>query len=325
MENRKEVFRELCEKEKSIPIFLTYGWVSSLVPDHQWDIIYECRGGEIIGFHLLYLVKKYIFSTISMPDLSPYQGIWLKYPDGQKLANKIGYEMEVYSSLIKKLPKFDHYYQAFNPSFTNWLPFYWKNFKQTTRYTYIIDELTCLKTIFNDFKENIRREIRKAERNLVITNGSDLQDLFSLKCKSYDEKGITFPINFAVLDRVFTYCINIKCSKVFYAHDNEGNLHAGIWIVWDREMVYYILGGADPNFKNSGAMSLLLWEAIKYSSGLGKKSFNFEGSMIEPIERFFRGFGAKQVPYFQISKNNSFLYTVSKELLRRLKRKGLWS
>jgi hypothetical protein len=29
--------------------------------------------------------------------------------------------------------------------------------------------------------------------------------------------------------------------------------------------------------------------------------------MIEPIERFFRGFGARQVPYSKVSKSNSKL------------------
>jgi hypothetical protein len=51
-------------------------------------------------------------------------------------------------------------------------------------------------------------------------------------------------------------------------------------------------------------MSLLMWEAIQRSSR-SSKEFNFEGSMLEEVERFFRGFGAKQVPYFIIKKTNS--------------------
>ena len=47
-------------------------------------------------------------------------------------------------------------------------------------------------------------------------------------------------------------------------------------------------------------------KAIKFSSEVTKQ-FNFEGSMIKPIERFFRAFGAKQIPYFEISKSNSNL------------------
>ena len=35
--------------------------------------------------------------------------------------------------------------------------------------------------------------------------------------------------------------------------------------------------------------------------------FDFEGSMIEPVERSFRQFGAKQTPYFSVSKTPSRL------------------
>jgi hypothetical protein len=37
------------------------------------------------------------------------------------------------------------------------------------------------------------------------------------------------------------------------------------------------------------------------------KKFDFEGSMIEPVEKFFRAFGATQMPYFQVKKTNSRL------------------
>jgi phosphatidate phosphatase APP1 len=46
--------------------------------------------------------------------------------------------------------------------------------------------------------------------------------------------------------------------------------------------------------------------------------FDFEGSMIEPIERFFRGFGAVQTPYFHVSRSSSKLFKALK-MLRDLK------
>lgn len=39
----------------------------------------------------------------------------------------------------------------------------------------------------------------------------------------------------------------------------------------------------------------------KFASTVSKK-FDLEGSMLEPVERFFRGFGTVQKPYFTISK-----------------------
>ena len=67
------------------------------------------------------------------------------------------------------------------------------------------------------------------------------------------------------------------------------------------------MGGGDPKLRKSGATSLLLWEAINRQP-LGVQVFDFEGSMIEPIERFFRAFGAVQTPYFEITHVKSKLF-----------------
>jgi hypothetical protein len=69
------------------------------------------------------------------------------------------------------------------------------------------------------------------------------------------------------------------------------------------------MGGANPELRSSGATSLCLWEAIRFASKVCSR-FDFEGSMIEPVERFFRGFGARQVPYFQINKKSRLLQMI---------------
>jgi hypothetical protein len=73
--------------------------------------------------------------------------------------------------------------------------------------------------------------------------------------------------------------------------------------VWDRNVSYYLMSGADPRFRSSCAGSMLIWEAVKYAATVSE-CFDFEGSMIESVEHFFRGFGARQVPFFQLSKSS---------------------
>jgi predicted acetyltransferase len=87
------------------------------------------------------------------------------------------------------------------------------------------------------------------------------------------------------------------------AEDGNSNYHAAIYLIWDRDCTYYLMGGADPEFRNSGAMSLLIWEGINQAAQR-KQSFDFEGSMIEPIEHFFRSFGGEQTHYLQITKRS---------------------
>ena len=73
------------------------------------------------------------------------------------------------------------------------------------------------------------------------------------------------------------------------------------YVVWDGNAAYYLLGGADPALRTSGASSLLLWEALRRARDV-TDVFDFEGSMLAPVERFFRGFGAVQTPYLRVSR-----------------------
>jgi hypothetical protein len=103
--------------------------------------------------------------------------------------------------------------------------------------------------------------------------------------------------------------------RMFFAEDSEGRIHAALYIVMGAGYAYYLLGGADPQFRSSGAQNLLLWEAIGFASEMGLR-FDFEGSVIEPIERVFRAFGALQVPYLQVYGAKPLLKVVLRTLPR---------
>ncbi len=304
MPNNKPQYKLFCEQEKNLPLFLQYEWFNSLYEDSTWDVALEVRGKEVIGFLPYVVAKKKSFKIITPQFLSPYQGVWIKYPEGQKYASKVGYEKEVINSLINQLPKVDAFKQNFMPGFKNWMPFSWKGYEQTTRYTYIINDISNPEIVFSDFKENIRREIRKAKKSLTIKVVDDIDLMYQLKQKVYQENNDVYPIPKSKLDAVFNYCKEHDCGELLIAQDEKGSIHSIILYVWDNESAYYLHGVTDSEYKTSGSMSLLLWEAIKKSSNK-TKVFNFEGSMVESIERFFRGFGGEQTPYFQINKTDS--------------------
>ena len=85
------------------------------------------------------------------------------------------------------------------------------------------------------------------------------------------------------------------------ARDENGALHAALYLIWDSKVTYYFAGGADPELRTSGAHSLLLWEAITRSKARSVE-FDMTGSMVESIERFFRAFGGQQRVYFSLNK-----------------------
>ena len=304
MTANKIKYKQLCEENKDISLFQTFGWYNALFNSNEWDVAIVERGEKIVGFLPYILSKKKTFNVINSPMLTPYQGVWLDYPKDQKYANRLGFEKEVITELINQLPKTDLFQQKFTPSFTNWLPFYWKGFEQSTKYTYIIKDLTDKEEVFSNFKENIRREIRKAEKKITIVSTTDIDLLYSMKEATYKENNSNYPVSKELLNKVYSFVSENKCGELLMANDENGNVHSILLYVWDNNSAYYLQGVTDGSFKTSGSMSFLLWEAIKQSAQK-TKAFNFEGRMLEPIERYFRAFGGEQVPYFEIKKTSS--------------------
>lgn len=309
MNINKEKYKKTCEEHENIPFFLRFNWYNSLFSENEWDVVVEEQNDKVVGFLPYYVVKKVNFKVIAPPALTPYQGVWLDYNDEQKYTNRLSFEKKIITSLISKLPKVDSFKQKFYPEYTNWLPFYWKDFSQTTRYTYILKNNSNTTDLFANFRENIRREIRKAEKTLSISILDKVDELFHLKVKTYQEKKENYPFTLSVLNKAFKYCKTNNCGELLVAKDADGNIHSIVLYVWDNNSAYYLHGVTNPDFKTSGSMSLLLWEAINRSFQKTQK-FNFEGSMMEPIERYFRAFGGVQTPYFEISKTSSKLLKI---------------
>ena len=277
-------------------------WWLDLVAEGNWNAVTVTKAGETKA-RLPYLMRSKLGTTLSMmPPLTPRLGPWIA-PQNGKYVTQLTNEKRYLEDLIEQLPDVDYFKQNFHPQQTNWLPFYWGGFEQTTRYSYIIEDISDTDGVWSGIKGNIRREIRKAREILSIEEEPNTDRLWQLHKKTFERQGDSPNHSEQIIQKITRTVLDRECGMVLAAYDDKGNPHAAILVVWDANSAYYLLGGADPDLRNSGASSYLLWQAIKRLSGT-TRAFDFEGSMIKPIERFFRAFGARQVPYFQITKKS---------------------
>ena len=63
---------------------------------------------------------------------------------------------KVCAKLIEQLPKKALFQQNFHYNFTDWLPYYWAGFEQSTRYSYVLENLSDLEQVFNNFSADYR-------------------------------------------------------------------------------------------------------------------------------------------------------------------------
>ena len=315
----REQYRALCESETSIPLFSQAWWLDALADDDGWDVALVEKGGQVVASMPFVMRKRFGRIILGHPPFTQTLGPWIREVSG-KQASRSAREKELMQALIAALPRYDHFSENWHFSQANWLPFYWAGFTQTTRYTYRFPDLSDQQKLWNGLRENIRGDIRKAEGRFGLQVRTDLGvDAFlHLNVQTFKHQGKDLPYSKALVARLNDACIEKQARRIFIAEDAQGRAHAGIYLVWDQNSAYYLMGGGDPELRKSGATSLCMWEAIKFASTVSQ-SFDFEGSMLEPIERFFRAFGAEQTPYFAVSHTPSKLIRAAmfaRDLLR---------
>ena len=304
---RKERYRALCDSEKSIPLFSQAWWLDATAGEENWDVVLVESGGEIIASMPYVVRRRFRMVFIGLPTLTQTLGPWIR--TGQaKYASRLASEKDLMRQLIAGLPRYDHFQQSWHHSQANWLPFYWAGFKQTTRYTYRLPDLSDETKLWRGLSDNIKGDYKKAIGRFALRIRTDLSvdNFLDLNKKTFERQRKVLPYSVDVVRALDKACSKRNSRQIFIAEDEKGRPHAGVYIVWDTNTTYYLMGGGDPELRRSGATSLCLWEAIKFASTVSK-SFDFEGSMIEPVERFFRAFGAQQVPYFSVSRTPSKL------------------
>lgn len=303
----KAVYRRLCDEESSIPLFLQPWWLDATCGEDHWDVALVMGGDEVHAALPYRLARNRGFKVLSQPTLTPFLGPWMRDTAATR-ANSYGRQKDLMTALAEQLPPYDHYQQNWSPEITNWLPFYWLGFQQTTRYTYALGDLSDETALWKGLRENIRREIRKAQGRygLVIASDPTLDEFLKLNDLTFSRQGRRRSYSDDYVRRIDAACAERGNRRIFIARDPEGRSHAAVYIVWNADSAYYLMGGGDPELRNSGATSLCMWEAIRFASGVTRR-FDFEGSMLEPVERFFRAFGAEQIAYFKVSRTPSRL------------------
>jgi len=236
---------------------------------------------------------------VGSPQLTPFLVPELDLGEG-KPVTKLATEHKLLDALIEQLPRFDYLSYTFHPSFTNWLPFYWRGCEGTLRATYVLDLDGDVEAVWRGMNDHRRTAIRKAQKQLTVVADNDASRLAAAVRSTFARQGRSAAFDHELLERVRRAVAAHDAGVVLSAVDADGRAHASLLLVWDAERSYYLVGGSESELLGSGAQSLLLWEAIQRSSGR-TSAFDFEGSMIEGVARFFRGFGARPQPYVQVT------------------------
>jgi len=158
--------------------------------------------------------------------------------------------------------------------------------------------------------------LSEEEKHFEITRNQFLEDLFKTWKNGFERQRMQILFSFEMLERIDNRINKKKCGIKLFALDENDEVNASAYLLWDTERIYYWLSGENPGKRKDGAGFLLVWEAIKIANRSSRNYFDFAGSMIETIAEVRRQFGAKQVRYSRLYKYKSKLHEIAGILMR---------
>lgn len=182
---------------------------------------------------------------------------------------------------------------------TDCLPFYWRGFKVIPHYTYLLDLRRSADDLLAAMSSERRKNLRKADADgIIIRDCTDPEMIGDLVRGTFRRNGKRFADRAmgAILDAIPPS--NGSICKVAW---EDGRAVAGVYVIFDARSAYYLMGGYAER-AHHGAGALAMWHAILAAKDRGLQTFDFEGSVIPPIERYFRGFGGELTPCFGVHK-----------------------
>ncbi len=297
-------------------VFSSQAWLELWRPDIELLGIEDCGSQELIGGFVLHTLKLKGITTISNAPFTPHIALFVKPIEGhataqhskkKQIVESICTFLEGRKEKIKSI--------SFPPDWEDLQPFAWSNYKLLTRYTYVLGLDQDVETLWNNLNSKTRNVIGKADRDGVeVTTMNSFEEPMSILAATYARKKTAFrEDDFKKMLVSLQTDKNLSCLVAKY----RGKIVATGLFLFNERCAYYIAGGYDAVVGHSGAGAKVLWQGIQEAKNRKCPTFDFEGSMIPEVEKFFRGFGGSMLRYHHVTKAPFLI-----EMLLKFKRRG---
>ena len=285
-------------------LYVHPGYLDIVAPG--WSAIELWRDRELLAIMPLCLKQKAGYTYALQPSFCQYWGILFAGGDLGNDYKTYSHRRKVVKAIVEAIPSEIRWMlYGFAPEFDYPHPFHWAGYTLATRYTYRVDLSPGYAAVEKNFGNDTRYDIRKAAaQGITVRNRSlEWQGLAGLiEANATHGKRLLQAPELETFARLAAFLLASKLGCILEAVDAEGSLIGAALFGSFAGKTSYLISAQAPGKTSNGAMSLLLARAIE-DAAVHDQLFDFEGSMIEGIESFFRGFGGRPLPYLMIEKN----------------------
>ena len=238
--------------------------------------------------------KKYGITYLYQPFLTAQLGVF-----GKEISEKI------VEDFIKSIPSSFRYIDiALNKGNLSGVPtgFF------IHRSNYVLELNFSYEYLYQNFKENIQRNIKKAyQQGCKVQKDIDVEEIIELAVLQMKSHGHESKENIDRFRRLYTDLHKRKMTATYGIVSVNNKLLASCVFFFSHNRAFYILVGNHPDGKSSGASHALIDAFIKDNAGKNML-LDFEGSDIPTLAYFYSSFGAEHEIYPALKINRLPFY-----------------
>ncbi|MBL0356891.1 MAG: hypothetical protein IPP72_08345 [Chitinophagaceae bacterium] len=178
-----------------------------------------------------------------------------------------------------------------------------ENFKLYERMNYILPLNEQYEKLSEQFRDNIKRNIRKSEKlNCLVQKDIPVDEVIALATEQSQAFSSLSKDDFDRFKKLYQQLHQQQRAVTYGVYTSSGQLVASGVFFFYLQRAYYILVGNHPNSKAVGASHALINAFIKDHAG-NAIVLDFEGSDISSLAFFYSSFGASEEKYVGLKLN----------------------
>lgn len=281
------------------PTIFHEAWWLDIATGGNYKYVEVQDKGEVVGRLPYFPKKRFGLRYNIMPELTHFVGPGVIEGDGSDTTRFLR-KSTIIRELLKQLPDYSIHKYKCHRDITDAIAFQQSKFMVNVQFTHEIAPATE-EVLWKNLRVEKRKKIKQAQKLHTISHMTDPDEFWHFYEENLGKRGMKSVYKYGSCREIIKQTLERDRGRIYTARDANNNLTTAIFCIWDATTSYYFMCARTPEAHN-GAMSLLVWEAMKDISARGL-IFDFDGINSSSSVLFFTEFGGTISPRYIVTRS----------------------
>ncbi len=295
---RTDVRSDCSDRADLVPTIFHEPWWLNSVSRGTYQEVQEIVAGRCVGRLPFVQSRHRGLTIIGMPTLTHVLGPAIDEGSGSPTTRAIR-RIAITKALVERLPRHSCLWIKCHHDVVDTLGFQAHGFSTGAHFTSEISPGEE-SDLWLAMRDTARRVIRRASERLHVVELRDPDEFMAFYDRNLRMRDLTNNYDGNVCAATLAECLTRNVGRITVAIDEKRRMQAAIVTVWDRRSSYYLMT-TRTQYADSGAISLLIWDAIKDASANGR-ILDLDGFSKNGDIQFLTRFGGRITPRYSIER-----------------------